>query len=314
MAKNLTHSLLFSESIKNTLENIQNKRVLYRFAHGDYDFRMTLKTRHFLIKIFFIFSIISIFLSAICFIEAFFFKGIIPVSDEIRFPHFLSKNPLTPFNSKALLISIMVLVLSVPAILYILLRFFKNIQSSEIFFFAGFLVSCLCEIMRLLTILFGLWQTFSNLLIFCGRIVLFGRILAPLSFISITLLSEPEQRQDLERNFSITVAVSTFFALLMPLNTAQILSTGMMSMGFFKTFNMLQTVLVLLAFISSIILSLKHENSVYLYMGISFLVLILGYYTLLAADNYLFLAIGTAAFFAGAIKFLLQLHKFYMWK
>lgn len=274
---------------------------------------MTLKVRNKFLKIFFIFSILCILSAILSFVIALINKAITPPPD-IRVPKFLSGIRFFSYSFTATMISIMMIVLSVPVIVFRILKSFEMTQSTEIIFFTAFLMGCLCETVRFLTPLFGLWSTFSNLLFFCGRILFMGRLLVPFSFLFASLTNSIEQRQETERNFAILLAISEVFSIVVPLNTAKITSAGAVTWGFSNMFFILRAVSIIIAFIS-FRRSWRNSNSEeYRKISIFMIVLMAGYSILVCADNFVFLAAGFPLMIYGISGYLMNLHKLYMWQ
>lgn len=273
---------------------------------------MTLKTRNRFIRIFLYISValtaamLALFLVTLS-------KGTILTPPELRIPSFLNFLPFTPSSLTAVMTSFLVLALYACACFYLVLRFFENTQTSEIIFFTGFLLACLAEFARFITICLGLWQSFSNMLIFVGNIVLFGRILAPLSFFCAAILSETSQRQDIEKNYIIMITVSLVFAAPIPMNTARIASTGLVTEGFHSLINVFKFLLFATAILSFFIQGLKKNNGEYKHLAVSASILLSGYTMIICCDNFLFLILGTALLFFGTYRYLAFIHKLYMW-
>lgn len=274
---------------------------------------MTLKVRNRLTKIFFVVSIICITAAIISFLAAVFNNAVTPPPVK-RFLPFLDRIPVFSYSFPAAMIATALLVLYVPAIIFLILRYFENTPSSEIIFFAGFLLGCLCEGVRILTPLFNLWETFSNFLFFCGRIVFMGRILAPLSFLFTAIASDSNQRQDIERNWTIMIAISMIFAAFVPLNTSQINSNGTITWGLSGEILLTRISFIVIAFISMMISAFKHESKELKTEAFAMVIIITGYAFLITADNFVFIIIGLPALLAGTLKYLETLHKLYMWK
>ncbi|MCR4822201.1 MAG: hypothetical protein K5873_04940 [Treponema sp.] len=273
---------------------------------------MTLKTRNDFIKFFFISSIIIAALSLITFILAFYSHKII-TPPALRIPSFLNDLPFTPNSFPAVMVSFVVLILYVPVCFFLLIHFFEHTQTTEIIFFTGFLIACSAEIARFITICFGLWLTFSNLLIFMGTVVLFGRTLAPLSFLCAALLSETSQRQDIERNYVIMMIVSIAFAAVIPMNTAKISSTGLVSEGFLSQVNILRFLLLATTILSFYIHGIKRNSSEHKQLALSSLILLSGYTLMVSCDSYFFLIAGSAGLIYGTYRYMNYLHRLYMW-
>lgn len=273
---------------------------------------MTLKTRNSFIKVFLLSSLILLALMTVLFIISSLNHSILTPPD-LRIPSFLSYIPFAKQNFASLLISFLILLLYVPLCFYMLLRFFENTQTSEIIFFTGFLVACMTESARFLTLCLGLWQTFSNMLILAGKIVLFGRTLAPLSFLCAAILSETDQRQDMERNYIILFTVAIVFAAVIPMNTARITSTALVTEGFMGLINATRFLIFGTMIISFLVQGIKKNSMEYMHLASSCCVLILGYTMLVSCDNFVFLILGTAGLSIGTFRYLKFIHKMYMW-
>lgn len=273
---------------------------------------MTLKARNWIFQIFLYISFASLIISLTVFFLT-LARGTLAPLPSFRLPAFMSKLPFAKQNIVPTFISLFFLGLYVPVVLFYIFRYFENTQSSEIIFFSAFLFGILCEAARFYTICFNVWETFTNLLIFLGNIVLFGRIIAPLSFVCASILSESEQRQDIERNYMLVTVSSFIFAIVIPLNTAKISSTGLVIESSMALLNCARFILIILSAISFYIKSIRHANKDYIFAGNWMLALYLGYALLVSADNYLFMILGTGFLYTGTYFYLKTLHKMYMW-
>lgn len=273
---------------------------------------MTLKTRNSFIRVFLLSSLVLLALMFALFITSSLNHSILTPPD-LRIPSFLNYIPFAKQNSVALMISFLILLLYVPLCFYLLIRFFENTQTSEIIFFTGFLIACMTESARFLTLCLGLWQSFSNTLIFAGKIVLFGRTLAPLSFLCAAILSETEQRQDMERNYIILFTVAIVFAAVIPMNTARIASTALVTEGFMTLINVTRFLIFVTMILSFLVQGIKKNSMEYMHLASSCFILILGYTMLVSCDNFVFLGLGTAGLFIGTYRYLKFIHKMYMW-
>lgn len=278
---------------------------------------MTLKIRNRILKFFMYVSIASIAFSVLALIFTLINGYLIPPPD-LRIPKFLASKFFRNFyflnqNLVPTLISFFLLEIYVPVVLFFIFRYFENTQSSEIIFFSAFLLGILCEAARFYTICFGVWQTFTNLLIFLGNIVLFGRLLTPLSFACASIFSETEQRQDIERNYLIMIVSAFLFALIIPLNTGRISSAGLVTESFMKLLNGARFILIILATFSFYVRSVKHANRDFISIGLFIFELYAGYVFLICSDNYFFMILGAGLLYSGTYFYLKGLHKMYMW-
>ena len=234
------------------------------------------------------FSLFCIASALVFFIIALVNKAITPPPD-MRIPYFITKIGFLKYSFIATMISICLIVIYAPAATFYSLRLFENTQSTEIIFYLAFLTGCLCEGVRFLTPLFGLWSTFSDLLYFCGRIIFTGRILCPLSFLFAAITNSVEHRQDIERNITILFAICVVFAVIVPINTARISSTGAVTWGFPLLFLVSRLAFVALAAISFLITFVQQNAGEYKKLAVSMLVLLAGYALLVLADNWIFM-------------------------
>lgn len=273
---------------------------------------MTLKTRNQIFRFFSYFSIFFLIISAAAFIYV-VAKGIFIAPPNFRLPEFLNKIPFAKQSIAATILSFLFLGAYVPVMLFFIFRYFENTQSLEIIYFSAFLLGIICETARFFTICFGVWQTFTNLLIFLGNIVLFGRIIAPFSFVCAAILSDIEQQQDIERNYMLMTVLAFIFALVIPLNTAQISSTGLVVESSMRILNCTRFILVILAAFSFLVKSIRQLNKDYISLGGWVLLLYSGYALLISSDCYLFCILGTGMLYTGSFFYLKTLHKMYMW-
>ena len=274
---------------------------------------MTLKVRNRILQGFFIASLFCIATAVLCFIIAFVNKAITPPPD-IRIPAFVTKFAFFKYSFAATMISILLIMLYATGAVFICRQFFENTQTSEIIFFIGVVAGCLCEGVRFLTPLYGLWSSFSDFLFFCGRILFTGRIMVPLSFVFAAVASSSEMRQDVERNLLTIVAIGIVFALIVPLNTAKISSAGAVTWGFPRLFLTVRCLFILIAFVSFYINGSKQSAPEYKTLAWTMLLIMAGYGFLTCADNFLFMIAGVPLLGCGTLYYLKTLHNLYMWK
>lgn len=277
---------------------------------------MTLKTRNRITRGFFIFSLICVTVVLVTIIAGIITDSIHPETtpNPPRSPEFLNSISFMPVSVIATFISAAILFLAVPVILFLIEFYFQNTQTSEIVFFYGFIFACLTEGIRILNPLFDLSNSFSDLFIFLSRILFMGKLLAPLSFTFSSFLSDVNQRHDIERNFFLMIAISCIFAVIIPVNTAQISTTFEPTYGFATTFNIGRIVLILVTFISFILSGRNHDSPEIIKLASDFTLLIMGYLILTVSDNYVLLITGSGLFLWGTTRYLINLHKIYMWK
>ena len=273
---------------------------------------MTLKNRNSFIKVFLLSSLILFLFMLATLIYSIATKNIL-VPPAIRLPDFFDHIPFLRNSFLAVMLSFSIIFIYIPISFFLLIKYFENTQTSEIIFFTGFLIACMAESARFLTICLGLWQSFSDILIFAGKVVLFGRTLAPLSFLCAALFSETSQRQDVERNYIIMMTASVVFAAIIPMNTARIASTGLVTEGFMVLINIFRLLLFVTTTLSFLVLGIKKNSLEHKHLASSSFLLILGYSMIVSCDTFVFLILGTAGLAFGTYRYLYFIHKMYMW-
>ena len=264
---------------------------------------MTLRIRNRIILLLLFTSILFSLVISFLYIYAFIKSAIVPPLSPTRF--FTPPNIfLLRYNfCFSLLGAALFMLYSLFFLFWIFVRFEKT-QSPEIFYFCLFLCSTLCEAFRLFVPLFALWQTYSDTLLLIGRIILFGKFLAPISLLMSSLFTSENQMQDFEKNYTIVITVGIAFTLLVPLNTSHISTTCAIIWGFSKPFFAIRTLIFITAIISALI---KRQTKNY----ISLSLIIVSYSILASADNLLFFITGSTLLFISTHRFLADTHKLY---
>ncbi|MDR3284927.1 MAG: hypothetical protein LBS97_07105 [Treponema sp.] len=212
----------------------------------------------------------------------------------------------------AVVCSVCFLVISVPVITCLMIFNFEKTQAQEYVFFMFFLGACLTEISRLFIPVFGLWENNSSFLISSARILLFGRMLAPASFLFPVLFSSARQNQDTERNVIALVALSGVFAVLTPVNTAHILPNCTVETGQATLFTFYVAIMYILSFLSLAIMA-RHGGREQRLMTLGYAILFAGYLILTGALSFGAFVVGAVFFVTGVYAYLGNLHKLYMW-
>lgn len=106
---------------------------------------------------------------------------------------------------------------------YIIYRSFEKTPATEAVYMLLFLVAILANSFRILNGLFNLIETKSYLLIAIGDIILFSKLLYPLSLLCAVMMPISEQKQDTDRNVFTLLMLCLFFATIIPLNTLKVM-------------------------------------------------------------------------------------------
>ena len=251
------------------------------------------------------------------FIFAFTTGKIVPPLEILRFFSFHnSPRFLLRYDFWATVFSAFFFLLYTIITLFLIFFRFEKTQSPEIFYFCGFLISCLLEGARILIPFFGLWQTYSSTLLFIGRLILFGKFLAPMSILFTTLFSNSDQQQDAEKHFVVTIIAGAIISILLPLNTSRISSVNTVCWGFPKMFFALRATIFAVAIFSAFVKIFAKSNlassRILTRQAFSISFLSLGYALLASADNYLLLVVGIFLLFIPTVCFLRDTHRLYI--
>lgn len=274
---------------------------------------MTLKTRNRITKTFLYISI-TIILLVVGYVIAGILTNSLRTDTTVRVPEFLNSLGFMPVSKIATFLSIFVLFLSVPVMLFIIQTYFQTTQASEIIFYYGFLIACFAEGIRLITPLFDVANSFSLGFIFLSRLLFMGRILGPLCFLFCALLSSHKMIQDQGSNFFLMIAIPCVFATIVPVNTAFISTTFEPTYGFAGTFAIARVTLIFVSWLSFYIESHNQNAPELKTLANNFVIMISGYLTLTISDNYYLLVTGTGLYIWGTYIYAKILHKMYMWK
>jgi len=215
------------------------------------------------------------------------------------------------FSFPAVLVSISFLSAAVPIVIGFVMVHFAKTQSSECLYFTLFLLACLTETTRLFIPFFDLWVNNSSMLITSVRILFFGRLMAPLSFLFSSIFTMEGQTQGAERNSAFLFAVAGIIALLVPVNTTRILPNCTVEIGFTAFFWIYECVLAALTFIS-LLIQAKSSGPPGRILALGFLFLFLGYIILLGTQTIAALCLGMLCFSLGVYLYLVNLHKIYL--
>ena len=194
---------------------------------------------------------------------------------------------------------------------YIIIRTFEKTQATEVLFFLVFLLSLLLDSARLYVPIYGLEGTYSHSLIYIGNITLAARLLAPISLFSLTAFSSEDYRQQTEQNCLITILVSVFFAVYIPLNTGVVAQNLLISYGFTKAIHLFSVIISLISVLTLYFHNKKNDFNQLNTLG--FVMIIIGYNFLFSVSNILGAITGTAILAAGTWIYLTKLHQHYLW-
>lgn len=275
---------------------------------------MTLVSRNRLFLASFILSVVFIVVTTVFFIIA-MLNDYIVIPQEHQRLFQLPQLPLLSSNFLAALASAVLLTLYSAIILGISLVNFEKTRSLEIIFLVLFGLGCLFEGIRIWLPIVNLWADNSRLYILTGQLLFFGRVLSVMSLLAMSLLAiEMESKQNIELSILVVGSVAALLARAMPINTLVIPSNCGIRFGLEKIFLLISSVSLLAGFMAMLHQSHDHGSPEYTKVSIGFIIMSVGYLILTETDCFLFLGAGGILIAAGSILFLMNLHKFHMWK
>lgn len=270
---------------------------------------MTIKARNRLTFVFMTISLVVLILALVA-------VGYKYIRNTFIFPEVYIKNTsdslLLAYNPNCVIISILILLAYVPVTASVLYRSFEKSQATDMLFFLVFLGSCLLDTVRIVISSIQYVNSYSNLLLKIGNIILFARILAPISLLGTTVLSHEDFKQNADQNCLITIIAAMFFAEIVPLNTAIILPNFSISYGYLKIIRYLSLIICIVSTFALFINNKKNEYSQFMTLG--FLILCIGYSILFESYNILTTITGPLLLGAGTAIYLSEVHKHYLWQ
>ena len=232
--------------------------------------------------------------------------------DISAFPKYKMGNTLlTAYNSYIVLAALFTQILYVITTSFLLFRIFEKTQASDIVYFHLFLVSCLIDSLRLWIPLFSAFNSYSNLLLFCGNAVVFGKLLVPLSLLFTVYMGDIEKRQNIEKNIFILFCTAFFFAYFIPLNTAITEPNFSVNYSFSRIIKI--TTIVVIASCTIHLFIQNYQNRRSQKTSVGYLLLFTGISLLFDSVTILLFIIAVPLLTVGTILYLKGLHNQYLW-
>ena len=273
---------------------------------------MTLRTRN---RLFFIMLLSTIILSLICILSFIVFGitgHISAPTSPVRTFTFIPK--VFRYQFPATIIDILFFALYVPVTMAFVYFGFKNTQSLEIIYFSLFLLGAELECIRIIMPIYSMWQTTSTTTIIVGRFVLAGRLLTFLSMLCTALFYKIEDRQNLERNILLCILGSVIIGSAYPLNTLYTTSTCTVLWAYVGLFTVVRLCLFIVTIISMVLPAVATENGEIKHETGAYILLMIGYLLLCAADTYTFVIVGILMLCVGTLLYLRAIHASYLWR
>lgn len=217
-------------------------------------------------------------------------------------------------NYPAVFLSRLFLSLFVPAVSFAIYFNFEKTQSLEVLFFSAFLIGFLGETFTLCIPLFGLKAGYSTFLRFIGQAAFFGQMEVLLAIIMQTITASASENRDADKYLRLIIITPLIFSIIIPLNTSVLKNYMHIQFGLKNLLDITRILFAICAFLALFVSPKSKESPDYKKAALDFLFICCGYIVLLECLNFAFLVIGSLLLSAGAIRFLKNMHRYYMWK
>lgn len=283
------------------------------FTKG-YSVSMTLRLRNRFLRVFVAGTSLAAAAVLIAFVFLFFTGALSSLRTLPRAIDFSFKSALFEYNLYVSIVSLILLMLFVPASGIFLISTFEKTQSPEVIYYAGFLAGCFLQTIRLSIPLFDLWIGYSSFLVFTARANFAGQIICALCLWFASFFSDEDSVQEADRNLAIALATAVLFSLFIPVNPATLNSAFLLSSGYKFLFELIFIILFLVSFFAFIIRGKQRNMISCMRIAVLFLVFFTGYRILSLSDSLFTLITGSGLLYTGSFLFLNTLHKYYLWK
>lgn len=217
-------------------------------------------------------------------------------------------------NYPAVFLSRLVLSLFIPAVSFSIYFNFEKTQSLEVLFFSAFLIGFLAESFTLCIPLFGLTAGYSTVLRFIGQTAFFGEMEVLLAIIMQAVIASDSENRDSEKYLWLIIVAALIFSTIIPLNTSILKNYMHIRFGLKNLLALIRVVFSICAFLALVLSSKSKESPDYKKASFDFLFICCGYILLLECLNFAVLISGTGLLTAGTVRFLKNMHRYYMWK
>jgi len=217
-------------------------------------------------------------------------------------------------NYPAVFFSRLFLSVFVPVIGFAIYFNFEKTQSLEVLFFSAFLIGFLGETFTLCIPLFGLTAGYSTILRFIGQTAFFGEMEIVLAIIILAIITSSSENRDTDKYLGLIIVTSLIFSTIVPLNTSLIKNHMHIDFGLKHLLSTIRIIFGSAAFFALFLSPKSKESADYKKASFNFLFICCGYILLLECINFAFLIIGAILLSGGAIRFLKNMHRYYMWK
>jgi hypothetical protein len=195
----------------------------------------------------------------------------------------------------------------------ILKNYFKKSTSEEIFFFILFLLTLSIEAVRTGQLLLFLYNQPSYYGALITRTVYFGRILGALALLISGLFAAGFTYQKYGLFVGVIILISIAFAGTIPVDSTTLLPHLLYKIGNSSVVWSGLLAIKIIAVVNYLFAGYLKNNNEYFLMGISILLIVIGYELLINILSLPFIFIGAVLIAVGSVVFSNRIHSVYMW-
>jgi hypothetical protein len=198
--------------------------------------------------------------------------------------------------------------------LALILFSFRKTASTEVFFFAFWVLSVGFEVMRLGAFALAAGGGTTYMQAAEARALLFARYAGYLSFFTSGLYAAGFRNEKLGATLAVILAVALGLALAMPVNTGSFAPTLEIRAGYFELNAALFYIVAAVAALSYLYAAAYKGERTYRYVALGAAALALGYRLLTSQWHPAPMLAGFALLAAGSWLFVSRLHAYYLWQ
>lgn len=219
---------------------------------------------------------------------------------------------ITEDNTYAILISAFFQLLYVSTTSFFLYRSFEKTQAFEMIYYFAFLASLILDTIRIWILVIDDISSYLRVLNYLGHIILFGRILAPLSLLFAVIFNfDLTMKKEYGKNLILIIISSLFFAILIPVNSTSLLSNYSVSFSYAKIIRNLTYAITFFCIITLLFNNYRQKTSPK--NTISFSVMTIGYILVVSSSSILKLSLGCIFLSIGTYAYFREVHNYYLW-
>ncbi|MCR5699374.1 MAG: hypothetical protein K6G52_07010 [Treponemataceae bacterium] len=194
---------------------------------------------------------------------------------------------------------------------------FEKTKAEEIIYISLYFIGYALQGFSVLIPILQLWNTTLATTIIIGRIALVGHLISGIAILLLTIMlgtENPDKKESTtDRNIWISVSISLFCAIIIPINTVSITSTFWLNTGFDVMLFVLLAMIIIISIVVLSFYSYYNQTGILKSPALYVSILEVGYLMLQQGDNYFFLVLGAVLLFSSTYALLVTIRRKYLW-